>query len=163
MGAGRGPPGPLDFHTGQHLRAGPTSGGGNAANVCLIIITLWERFCGNRRRPSGILCRGLPARRVVFAGDNPQRYKSAFLLSAVAGVGGPLHPHLNPLPSMDRRQSDTNRPSLDSGLRRGEGTRRRYGNHLFSYESLMPAGAGIPRYEKRELWFGTANRHGGFC
>ncbi len=34
---------------------------------------------------------------------------------------------------------------------------------LFSYESLMPAGAGTPRYEKRELWFGTANRHGGFC
>ena len=33
----------------------------------------------------------------------------------------------------------------------------------FSYESLMPAGAGTPRYEKRELWFGTANRHGGFC
>ena len=27
----------------------------------------------------------------------------------------------------------------------------------------MPAGAGISRYEKRELWFGTANQHGGFC
>ena len=27
----------------------------------------------------------------------------------------------------------------------------------------MPVGAGTPRYEKPELWFGTANRHGGFC
>ena len=27
----------------------------------------------------------------------------------------------------------------------------------------MPACAGTPRYEKRELWFGTANRRGGFC
>ena len=27
----------------------------------------------------------------------------------------------------------------------------------------MPAGAGTPRYEKPELWFGTANRPGGFC
>ena len=27
----------------------------------------------------------------------------------------------------------------------------------------MPAGAGTPRNEKRELWFGTANRPGGFC
>ena len=33
----------------------------------------------------------------------------------------------------------------------------------FSYQSLMPAGAGTPRYEKRELWFGTANWRGGFC
>ncbi len=27
----------------------------------------------------------------------------------------------------------------------------------------MPAGAGTPRYEKPELWLGTANWHGGFC
>ena len=27
----------------------------------------------------------------------------------------------------------------------------------------MPAGAGTPRYEKPELWHGTANWHGGFC
>ena len=27
----------------------------------------------------------------------------------------------------------------------------------------MPAVAGTPRYEKRELWLGTANWHGGFC
>ena len=25
------------------------------------------------------------------------------------------------------------------------------------------AGAGTPSYEKPELWFGTANWHGGFC
>ncbi len=34
---------------------------------------------------------------------------------------------------------------------------------MLSWQSLMPAGAGTPGYEKRELWFGTANRHGGFC
>ena len=34
---------------------------------------------------------------------------------------------------------------------------------LFSYQSLIPAGAGTPRYEKLELWFGTANWHRGFC
>ena len=34
---------------------------------------------------------------------------------------------------------------------------------MLSYQSLMPAGAGTPRYEKPELWFGTANWHGGFC
>ena len=34
---------------------------------------------------------------------------------------------------------------------------------MFSYQSLMPAGAGTPRCEKRELWLGTANRHGGVC
>ena len=33
----------------------------------------------------------------------------------------------------------------------------------FSYQSLMPAVAGTPRDDKRELWFGTANRRGGFC
>ena len=33
---------------------------------------------------------------------------------------------------------------------------------MLSYQSLMPAGAGTPRYEKPELWFGTANWHGGF-
>ena len=27
---------------------------------------------------------------------------------------------------------------------------------MLSYQSLMPAGAGTPRYEKPELWFGTA-------
>ena len=27
----------------------------------------------------------------------------------------------------------------------------------------MPAGSGTPRDEKPELWFGTANWHGGFC
>ena len=27
----------------------------------------------------------------------------------------------------------------------------------------MPAGAGTPRYEKLELWFGRANLRGGFC
>ena len=37
------------------------------------------------------------------------------------------------------------------------------GNHSFSYQSLMPAGAGTPRYEKPELWLGTANWHGRFC
>ena len=34
---------------------------------------------------------------------------------------------------------------------------------MLSYQSLMPAGAGTPRYEKRELWFDTVNRRGGFC
>ena len=33
----------------------------------------------------------------------------------------------------------------------------------FSYESLMPAGAGTLRYEELKLWLGTANWHGGFC
>ena len=34
---------------------------------------------------------------------------------------------------------------------------------MLSYQSLMPAGAGIPKYEKPELWLGTANLHDGFC
>ena len=34
---------------------------------------------------------------------------------------------------------------------------------MLSYQSLMPAGAGTPRYEKFELWLGTANWHRGFC
>ena len=34
---------------------------------------------------------------------------------------------------------------------------------MLSHQSLMPAGAGTPRYEKPELRFGTANWHGGFC
>ena len=34
---------------------------------------------------------------------------------------------------------------------------------MLSYQSLMPAGAGTPRYEKLELWHGTANWHRGFC
>ena len=33
----------------------------------------------------------------------------------------------------------------------------------FSYQSLMPAGAGTPRYEKLELWLGTEKWHGEFC
>ena len=34
---------------------------------------------------------------------------------------------------------------------------------MLSYQSLMPAGAGTPRYEKLELWLGSANWHRGFC
>ena len=34
---------------------------------------------------------------------------------------------------------------------------------MLSSQSPMPAGAGTPRYEKPELWFGTANWRGGFC
>ena len=34
---------------------------------------------------------------------------------------------------------------------------------MLSYQSLVPAGAGTPRCEKTELWFGTVNWHGGFC
>ena len=34
---------------------------------------------------------------------------------------------------------------------------------MLSYESQMPAAAGTRRSEKPELWFGTANRPGGFC
>ena len=34
---------------------------------------------------------------------------------------------------------------------------------MLSCQSFMPAGAGTPRCEKPELWFGTANWHGGFC
>ena len=37
------------------------------------------------------------------------------------------------------------------------------GNHSFSYQSLMPAGAGTRRYEKPELRFGMASWRGGFC
>ena len=50
-------------------------------------------------------------------------------------------------------------PPLDSGLRRNDEV---IGGHIF-VAIAMPAGAGTPRYEKQELWFGTANRHGGFC
>ena len=46
-------------------------------------------------------------------------------------------------------------PSLDSGLRRnderGDGMHRHSGGHVFSFQSLMPAGAGTPRYEN-ETW-----------
>ena len=64
---------------------------------------------------------------------------------------------------------------LDSGLRRNDewgagltkGCRkwrvRGCRSGLFSYQSLMPVGAGTPRYEKLELWLGTANWHRGFC
>ena len=34
---------------------------------------------------------------------------------------------------------------------------------MLSCQSLMPTAAGTPRYEKPELWFGTANWRGGFC
>ena len=34
---------------------------------------------------------------------------------------------------------------------------------MLSHQSLMPAGAGTPRYEEPELWLGTADWHGGFC
>ncbi len=34
---------------------------------------------------------------------------------------------------------------------------------MLSYQSLIPAGAGTPRYEEPELWVGTANWDGGFC
>ena len=51
------------------------------------------------------------------------------------------------------------------GFRESRGIPRHYGNHetSFSYQSLMPAGAGTPRYEKQGLWFGTADWHRGFC
>ncbi len=51
--------------------------------------------------------------------------------------------------------------SRDGG--RLEGASRIGVRDMLSCQSLMPAGAGTPRYEKPELWFGTANRHGGFC
>ena len=34
---------------------------------------------------------------------------------------------------------------------------------MLSQQSLIPAGAGTPRYEKPELWLGKANWHGGIC
>ena len=34
---------------------------------------------------------------------------------------------------------------------------------MLSYQSLMPVTTGTPRYEKPELWLGTANWHRGFC
>ncbi len=34
---------------------------------------------------------------------------------------------------------------------------------MLSQQSLMPAAAGTPGYEKPELWLGIANGHGGFC
>ena len=56
---------------------------------------------------------------------------------------------------------------LDSGLRRndGRGVAGALESRLsaFSYQSLIPAGAGTPRCEKLELWLGTANWHPGFC
>ena len=33
----------------------------------------------------------------------------------------------------------------------------------FSYQSVVPAAAGTPGYEKVELWLGTENWHGEFC
>ena len=42
-------------------------------------------------------------------------------------------------------------------------TRTHDGKRLFSYQSLMPVGAGTPKYEKPELWLGPANWHDGFC
>ncbi len=44
-----------------------------------------------------------------------------------------------------------------------EGASRIGVRDMLSYQSLMPAGAGTPRYEKPELWLGTANLHGRFC
>ena len=57
---------------------------------------------------------------------------------------------------------------LDSRLRGNDemsgGSLSRIGvRDMLSYQSLVPAGAGTPRYEKPELWFGTENWHGGFC
>ena len=54
-------------------------------------------------------------------------------------------------------------PAFAGMTRWGGGYDEVGGGNLFSWQSLMPAGAGTPRYEKQELWFGTANRHGGFC
>ena len=34
---------------------------------------------------------------------------------------------------------------------------------MLSQQSVIPAVAGTPRYEKTELWFCTVNSHGGFC
>ena len=51
--------------------------------------------------------------------------------------------------------------SRDGG--RLEGASRIGVRDMLSCQSLMPAGAGTPRYEKPELWRGTANWHGGFC
>ena len=50
-------------------------------------------------------------------------------------------------------------------IREIRGIPRHYQSRVasFSYQSLMPAGAGTPRYEKLELWLGTANWHRGFC
>ena len=39
----------------------------------------------------------------------------------------------------------------------------RSGVGAFSQQSLMPAAAGAPRYEKPALCLGTASWHGGFC
>ena len=51
---------------------------------------------------------------------------------------------------------------LDSGLRRNDPV----GIQALSrprYQSLIPDTAGTPKYEKPELWLGTANWHDGFC
>ena len=52
---------------------------------------------------------------------------------------------------------------LDSRFRGNDGACRRFGRRVFSYQSLIPAGAGTSRYEEPELWLGAANWHGGFC
>ena len=57
-----------------------------------------------------------------------------------------------------------------TGLAGATETHERDGKHpsrigvrdMLSYQSLMLAGAGTRRYEKPELWLGTANWHGGF-
>ena len=59
----------------------------------------------------------------------------------------------------------------DSNGRRHDETNGRDGKHpsrigvrdMLSYQLPVPDGAGTPRHEKPELWFGTANWHGGFC
>ena len=57
-----------------------------------------------------------------------------------------------------------------TGLAGATETHERDGKHpsrigvrdMLSYQSLMLAGAGTRRYEKPELWLGTANWHCGF-
>ena len=49
-------------------------------------------------------------------------------------------------------------PPLDSGFRRSDES----GVYFHSNRSCRAA-AGTPRYEKPELWLGTADWHGGFC
>ena len=82
-----------------------------------------------------------------------------------SGTGFPSPP---PLDSGFRR-SDELRGRNDQGMPRVTNERlleraipdRSPGHALIAI--LMPAGAGTPRYEKPELWLGTANWHGGFC
>ena len=59
-------------------------------------------------------------------------------------------------------------PLLDSSFRwndeiSGGGLSRIGVRRMVSLQWRMPAGAGTPRYEKPELWLGTASWRGGFC